>query len=154
MRRFLTPRWLALHLLAVVLAAACLALGYWQLTRAEGGNALSWGYTFEWPVFAVFVLMFWGKLVRDARRGVSDRDAPRLLSPVLGTPTTPPEHLVRAAERALDRVPDQAALAPGAPARAITAPGADAEDRALERYNEYLAWLNADPQRDPREYPG
>lgn len=69
MRRFLAPRWLALHALAVVLAAGCLALGWWQLTRAEGGNALSWGYTFEWPVFAAFVVAFWVKLVRDARRG-------------------------------------------------------------------------------------
>jgi cytochrome oxidase assembly protein ShyY1 len=33
-RRLLTPRWLAIHLLAVVLVAACAGLGRWQLDRA------------------------------------------------------------------------------------------------------------------------
>ena len=42
-----------------------LALGYWQLRRAEEGNALSWAYTFEWPVFAVFAVVFWAKTIRD-----------------------------------------------------------------------------------------
>ena len=33
-RQLLTPRWLSTHLLAVVLVAACLGLGQWQLDRA------------------------------------------------------------------------------------------------------------------------
>ena len=40
-------------------------LGDWQLRRAEAGNALSWAYTFEWPLLAVFVVVFWVKTVRD-----------------------------------------------------------------------------------------
>src|SRR5438552_484460 len=34
-RRLLTPRWLGLTLLAVVLVAACVRLGFWQLDRAR-----------------------------------------------------------------------------------------------------------------------
>src|ERR1700749_4278377 len=45
--------------------AGMLALGYWQLRRAEDGNALSWAYTFEWPIFAVFAVVFWAKTIRD-----------------------------------------------------------------------------------------
>ena len=33
-RRLSTPRWLAIHLLALVLVAACGWLGHWQLDRA------------------------------------------------------------------------------------------------------------------------
>jgi hypothetical protein len=42
-----------------------LALGDWQLHRAESGNGLSWAYTFEWPIFAVFAVVFWAKTIRD-----------------------------------------------------------------------------------------
>jgi hypothetical protein len=49
----------------IVLVVAMLALGDWQLRRAEAGNALSWAYTFEWPIFAGFVVVFWVKTIRD-----------------------------------------------------------------------------------------
>ena len=42
-----------------------LYLGDWQLRRAESGNALSWAYTFEWPLFAIFGVYFWVKTLRD-----------------------------------------------------------------------------------------
>ncbi len=70
MRRFLSPRWLGLHAAVVIIAAGFLVLGWWQLRRAEGGNALSWGYTFEWPLFAGFVVVFWLKVMRDELREV------------------------------------------------------------------------------------
>jgi hypothetical protein len=40
-------------------------LGRWQLDRAESGNSLSWAYTFEWPLFAIFAVYFWVKTIRD-----------------------------------------------------------------------------------------
>ena len=64
--RFLVrPRWLGWHLAMVVSVAGMLALGWWQYRRAMEGNALSWAYTFEWPVFAVFAVVFWAKTIRD-----------------------------------------------------------------------------------------
>ena len=40
-------------------------LGDWQFRRAIAGNTLSWAYTFEWPIFAIFGIVFWVKTIRD-----------------------------------------------------------------------------------------
>src|SRR5215469_15593444 len=64
-RFLITPKWLAWHLITVALVAGMLALGDWQLHRALAGNGLSWAYTFEWPIFAVFGVVFWAKTIRD-----------------------------------------------------------------------------------------
>ncbi|HLX47766.1 MAG TPA: hypothetical protein VKS82_05500 [Streptosporangiaceae bacterium] len=64
-RFLITPRWLGWHAFTVLAVAGMLALGWWQLRRAEAGNSLSWAYTFEWPVFAVFGVVFWAKTIRD-----------------------------------------------------------------------------------------
>ena len=53
-RFVITPRWLAWHAFTVVAVWGMLWLGDWQFHRAESGNALSWAYTFEWPIFAAF----------------------------------------------------------------------------------------------------
>lgn len=64
----LRPRWVAWHAFAVVGTIGMLYLGNWQLHRAESGNQLSWAYTFEWPLFAVFGVYFWFKTMRDELR--------------------------------------------------------------------------------------
>jgi hypothetical protein len=64
-RFLITPRWLAWHVVMVGSVYGMLALGDWQLHRAESGNGLSWAYTFEWPIFAVFAVVFWAKTIRD-----------------------------------------------------------------------------------------
>lgn len=69
MRRFFTPGWLGLHLIAIVLIGVFLLAGWWQLTRAQGGNLQSWAYVIEWPMFAVFVVAMWVRMVRDELRG-------------------------------------------------------------------------------------
>lgn len=63
-----SPKWLAWHLTAFAGAAGMLWLGDWQLHRALGGNGLSWAYTFEWPLFAGFAVVFWAKTIRDEFR--------------------------------------------------------------------------------------
>ncbi len=68
MRVLLRPRWLAWHVGIVVATAVMLWLGDWQLHRAESGNELSWAYTFEWPLFAIFAVYFWVKTIRDELR--------------------------------------------------------------------------------------
>jgi hypothetical protein len=64
-RFVIAPKWLAWHAFTIVAVLAMLWLGDWQFRRAEGGNALSWAYTFEWPVFAAFGIVFWIKTLID-----------------------------------------------------------------------------------------
>src|SRR6202044_4211455 len=82
--RFLfRPKWLGWHALMVVVVLGMLALGDWQFHRAESGNALSWAYTFEWPIFAVFGVVFWAKTIRDEFKPHTDPgDAPEVELPV------------------------------------------------------------------------
>lgn len=131
MRGLWTPGWIARHVLALVLTGGCLAMGWWQITRAAGGNALSYGYMFQWPVFAGFVVFLWWREVQLARR----RDSPA------PAPTEP------------ERLPG-APVTPGRPVRvAVARPGAE-DDPELAAYNDYLAWLAAHPGARAVDYPG
>lgn len=62
-----TPRALLLHLTLAVVFPGFMALAWWQLHRALGGNSLSWAYTFEWPFFAGYAVFIWWKLVHDQK---------------------------------------------------------------------------------------
>jgi DNA-binding transcriptional regulator of glucitol operon len=135
MRRFLTLRWLGLHAAMVVIFVSFLALGWWQLTRAEGGNALSWGYTFEWPLFAGFVVVFWVKMMRDEMREAREREAGADGADGVPGAATEAEPLTLPAgararrSQSADQVPD------------------DEQDEELAAYNAYLAQLNAEAGR-------
>ena len=130
--RFLvTPRWLGWHLLMVVSFWGMLWLGDWQLHRALSGNGLSWAYTFEWPLFAGFAVVFWAKTIRDEFRikrgvmppaGASAEDLPAGVAGVIGMKSVQ----VGTAEPAAD------------------------EDEELSAYNAYLARLNAEVKRHGR----
>jgi|ERR1022692_904285 hypothetical protein len=81
-RILLTPRWIGWHLFAVAAAFGMLWLGDWQFRRAESGNVLSWAYTFEWPIFAIFGAVFWVKTVRDELKPPDgDRQVPEVQLP-------------------------------------------------------------------------
>jgi DNA-binding transcriptional regulator of glucitol operon len=128
-----TGAWIVRHAIAVVLVGGFLALGWWQFSRAQGGNTLSWAYAFEWPVFAAFVVLLWVREVQQELRG--DRPAP---------PEQPPAS-----------PPAPGRVTVGRPVRVTrsTAAGAD-DDPELAAYNDYLAWLNAHPGARPGDYPG
>jgi len=119
--RFLvTPRWLSWHLLMVVSFWGMLWLGDWQLHRALAGNGLSWAYTFEWPLFAGFAVVFWARTIRDEFRlrrggGLAGRAAAGSgddLPAGIGVPVPPAE--------------------------------AEEDDPELVAYNAYLARLNSE----------
>lgn len=51
------------HLTLLVGLVLC-GLAFWfELGRAERGNALSWAYVFEWPLLAIFAIYMWWKLL-------------------------------------------------------------------------------------------
>jgi DNA-binding transcriptional regulator of glucitol operon len=130
MRRFLTLRWLGLHAVMVVIFVSFLGLGWWQLHRAERGNALSWGYTFEWPLFAGFVVVFWVKMMRDELREAREREAGGDDADGKPGAVTEAEPLTLPAG-AQARRSQQAGQVPG-----------DEQDEELAAYNAYLAQLN------------
>src|SRR6266705_2928906 len=68
----IAPRWLGWHAFVAFSVVGMLWLGDWQFHRAEAGNALSWAYTFEWPVFSVFAVVFWAKTIIDEFRPAAD----------------------------------------------------------------------------------
>ena len=54
--------------------------------RAQGGNAISWGYAFEWPLFALFTLALWIRQMRLELR----KDRPEDEGSRRGKPEPPP----------------------------------------------------------------
>lgn len=133
MRGLWTPAWIARHVVAVVLVLTCLGLGWWQFSRATEGNTLSWGYTFEWPVFAAFVVFLWVREIQHERRGEKDDAPPPVQQRVPGAPVTV-----------------------GRPVRVPARPGpaTTEDDPELAAYNDYLAWLAAHPGAGVADYPG
>jgi hypothetical protein len=116
--RFLySPRWLGWHLLVVASVIGMLWLGDWQLRRAEAGNPLSWAYTFEWPLFAIFAVFFWIKTIRDEAHP-GDKTAPDDVS----LPPSTQQALAAAVSRDAEEL-------------------SEAEDPELAAYNAYLARL-------------
>ncbi|MGH3284909.1 MAG: hypothetical protein ACRDPD_09555 [Streptosporangiaceae bacterium] len=127
--RFLVqPRWLAWHLLMVVSFWGMLWLGDWQLHRALAGNGLSWAYTFEWPLFAGFAVVFWAKTIKDEFRIKRDGSPDTLAGP------SDPDDLPISVR----------------PVQVAVGTAEDDEDEELSAYNAYLARLNAEVKRHGR----
>jgi hypothetical protein len=123
-----TPKWLGWHAFAVVATIGMLWLGDWQFHRAESGNALSWAYTFEWPIFAIFGVVFWAKTIRDEfKPSTESGEAAEVELPV-------------GMEGAQQSAPASGVL----PDSQDSAGGEDEErdDPELAAYNAYLARLN------------
>jgi hypothetical protein len=118
-RFLISPKWLGWHAFVILSILGMLWLGNWQLHRAESGNALSWAYTFEWPLFAIFALVFWVKTIRDEVHPPAQAESRDAVALPGGIPAPPP----------------------GIP----RAPGGDEEpgedDEELAAYNAYLARL-------------
>jgi hypothetical protein len=139
MKGLWSPAWIARHVTALVLVFGFLALGWWQLGRATGGNTLSWAYTLEWPVFAGFVVFLWVREVQHERAGTA------------AMPPSVPDAPERPVRRAGDPVTVGRPIR--VPVRPVP-PAPDENDPALAAYNDYLAGLAAHPDARPGDYPG
>ncbi len=112
---------------AILAAAACLALGWWQWTRFESnsGTFQNLGYAVQWPMFAAFCIYAYRKFIRY------EQSPPE--------PATDPDEITE--------IP--AGLLPERP----SAPH-EAQDATMREYNAYLAQLaekdRADQDRTPR----
>lgn len=51
------------HLTLVIGLGLCAAAFWFELSRAEGGNELSWAYVFEWPLLGIFAVYMWWKIL-------------------------------------------------------------------------------------------
>ncbi len=65
MRKYFTWRCIGLHVLVLIIVPTFLLLGRWQYHVARSGNTLSWAYTFEWPLFALYALYVWWRLIHE-----------------------------------------------------------------------------------------
>ncbi len=119
---------MSLHVALAVFVPGCVALTWWQVSRALGGNSLSWVYTVEWPIFAAYATYMWWKLVHDDPAARPDQAGAASKAGLLeGTPTP--------ARGATEH--DSGAEDPG------PKDTGDESDDELAAYNRYLADLNA-----------
>ena len=110
---WLSRRAIKLHVVILIVVPAFLALCLWQISRALGGNTLSWAYVFEWPLFACYAVYMWWRFVHEAAED------------------TPPPATAGAD-------PGDSSIAVAAPEE--TAQEKE-EDKEMAAYNDYLAQL-------------
>jgi DNA-binding transcriptional regulator of glucitol operon len=136
-RRFLSPGWLTLHLVALALVVTMVLLGRWQLdvSNAKHFNLQNFGYALQWWAFSAFVLLMWARVMRDSRGRV---------------PVSGPVTQNRSQDAESETVADQPAayrryvMPESASAPAVAA---DSEHAA---YNDYLAQLAAEESAKTR----
>lgn len=159
--KWFSPRALRLHLTLVLVAGGCVALGWWQLSRALSGNGLSWVYTVEWPFFAVYASYLWWKYLNEdddvavletSSAHSADQTAHRSTDDSQATPGAPvvPGPAVTASAGG-DRSPRRHRRPVSPPASGPTQlngfdPYDDDTDPELAAYNRYLAGLHESDQ--------
>jgi hypothetical protein len=117
-----TPRWIGGLLFCLTAASVCGFLGHWQWDVAQHGTLQNSAYAFNWWLFAALFVGFWFKALRDTAR----RDRALTVSP---SPLPVPKN--RAPAPTLPRPPLPSAQ----------------EDPDVAAWNQWLAELNANPQR-------
>jgi len=121
-RVLVSRRWLGIHFAVIAGVLGCIALCWWQIMRADGGNARSLGYAFEWPTFAVIIVVMWIRAMRDEVRRPAGDSQP-------------------SADSAAPAADDL--LVPSWPSREDVIAADEAEDPELAAYNRRLAALHA-----------
>lgn len=75
-RLWTSRRAVLLHLTVLIVAPGCLAAAWWQANRALSGNALSYVYSIEWPVFAGYAVFMWWKILHESPETRAARTIP------------------------------------------------------------------------------
>ncbi len=126
MRRFLlSPKWWVGHVLVVLAAVVFVALGRWQYDRSQSpdGDFQNLGYALQWPLFAVFVVIAWWRVLRLEQRRLEQH------------------HLEQGRGNSLSPTPEPSPpLRPALHAQPVQE---DDPDDELAAYNAHLAWLAA-----------
>lgn len=169
--RWLSRRAVFLHVGALLFVPFCVVATWWQITRAEDGNGLSYLYTFEWPVFALLGIYFWWQFLhidyeavglRGMRnqaviRSASMTDSPTAtgLTSAVETPTSAKTTTQLAPPPS--PTPMQPLPAPSSTSGSTTPPtpgprqGQDEEDPELAAYNARLAVLASSGEKTWRK---
>lgn len=100
----------------VLWVPGCLIAGWWQVTRALGGNGLSYLYSVEWPCFALVGVWVWWVQIH-----------------------TDPDTVGARAQHRMTEERQRAGIAPVTPER-----HREDEDAELAAYNDRLARLAED----------
>jgi len=159
-RRYLTPRCIALDVTLLVVLPLFAWLTRWQLDRAEGGNTLSWAYVILWPCFGLYAIYTWWNLIHDQAARIPGRG--RAHTGATGTSATtadgtpaadsahPPGWALTGGRK------KNVAIAASAPIDPVTggrgerfAPQTPEEAARLAEYNRYLAELSAEDAEAP-----
>jgi DNA-binding transcriptional regulator of glucitol operon len=120
--KWFSSRAIFLHLALIAWLALCAVAAWWQVGRAVQGNALSFMYSIEWPVFGVLGFLGWFAML-NLERATEDEEHERLEY----------EERMRAEARA-------------ARARAEAA-AAERDDPRLAAYNDHLAKVALQPKK-------
>jgi hypothetical protein len=166
-RRYFTGRCIGLHVTILVLLPVFAWLTKWQLDRALGGNTLSWAYTFEWPLFAIYAVYVWWQLIHDQPTAVTRRallasggsaanrpapgDHP---SPEEGSELPEPDRLepgwaLSGGRKKNVAIAERTAVDESGGRGERFKPQTDEEAEELAEYNQYLAELNAADSAPP-----
>lgn len=70
-----TKNILLIYLGLALAEVLCWGAFAFEVHRALEGNTLSWAYVFEWPVFALYALYMWRRMLRDERAGSDSTNA-------------------------------------------------------------------------------
>jgi hypothetical protein len=140
-----------MHATILVLLPAFAWLTKWQLERALGGNTLSWAYTFEWPLFAIYAVYVWWQLIHDQPTAINRRKLQPPVAKAEGEPLEEhdlPGWALSGGWRKNVDVAARSAIDEDAPRHERFAPQTPEEAAQLAAYNRYLAQLNAADEAD------
>ncbi len=158
--KWLSSRAIWAHITLLVVVPLFFILADWQIHRALSGNLLSYAYSIEWPVFAIYAFYTWYKIIHDEHKEI-----PKTVKRQIGAPGIPQidpaspkrQALFSNAENKSNRLDqNSSALKIGDGPEIQSGESTDLEedfveveieDEDLIAYNEYLSQLNNENKR-------